>query len=152
MRWSPEQISRTLRLTYPDRAEMQVSHETIYQELYVQTRGLLRRELTRCLRTGRVLRRPRRMPDQRGRRRIPDMVMISKRPAEVADRAVPGHWEGDLIIGADGGSAIGTLVERSTRFVLLLHLSGHSHGATQVRDAMITAMRGLPVALRRSVT
>jgi IS30 family transposase len=153
VRWSPQQISHTLRLTYPDRAEMQVSHETIYQELYVQGRGELRRELTRCLRTGRALRRPRRMPDQRGRRRISDMVMISDRPAEVADRAVPGHWEGDLIIGADGGSAIGTLVERSTRFVLLLHLGGGGrHGAEQVRDAMIAAMRGLPAALRRSVT
>jgi IS30 family transposase len=92
------------------------------------------------------------MPDQRGQRRITDMVMISERPAEVADRAVPGHWEGDLIIGKDSGSAIGTLVERSTRFVLLLHLGGGQHGAEQVRDAMIAAMRGLPTALRASVT
>jgi transposase, IS30 family len=162
VRWSPQQISHTLRLNHPDRAEMQVSHETIYQELYVQGRGELRRELTRCLRTGRALRRPRRMPNQRGQRRITDMVMISDRPAEVADRAVPGHWEGDLIIGADGASAIGTLVERSTRFALLLHLprpdpghesgAGAGHGAVEVRDAMITAMRGLPVALRRSMT
>ncbi|HYN93849.1 MAG TPA: IS30 family transposase [Pilimelia sp.] len=151
-RWSPQQISRTLARTYPDRAEMQVSHETIYQELYVQGRGELRRELTRCLRTGRALRRPRRMPDQRGQRRITDMVMISERPAEVADRAVPGHWEGDLIIGKDGGSAIGTLVERTTRFTMLLHLGRGRHGAEQVRDAMITTMRGLPTAVRRSVT
>jgi IS30 family transposase len=152
VRWSPQQISRTLRRTYPDQAEMQVSHETIYQELYVQGRGELRRELTRCLRTGRALRRPRRMPDQRGHRRITDMVMISDRPAEVADRAVPGHWEGDLIIGMDGGSAIGTLVERATRFTMLLHLGGRRHGAEQVRDAMIATMRGLPTALRRSLT
>ncbi|MGE3288458.1 MAG: IS30 family transposase, partial [Pseudonocardia sp.] len=113
-RWSPEQISRTLKRSYPDRPEMWVSHETIYQELYVQGRGQLRRELTRCLRTGRALRRPRRLPDQRGERRIRDKVMISERPAEAADRAVPGHWEGDLIIGQDSASAIGTLVERST--------------------------------------
>jgi IS30 family transposase len=138
-RWSPEQISRVL------------SHETIYQELYVQGRGELRRELTRCLRTGRALRRPRRMPDQRGRRGIPEEIMISARPAEADDRAVPGHWEGDLIIGKDQASAIGTLVERSTRFVMLLHLPDR-HGAEAVRDAMITAMQGLPAALRRSLT
>lgn len=94
-RWSPQQISRVLRREFADQPEMQVSHETIYQELYVQGRGELRRELTRCLRTGRALRRPRRMPDQRGRRGIPDEIMISQRPAEAADRAVPGHWEGD---------------------------------------------------------
>jgi IS30 family transposase len=150
-RWSPEQIARTLRRDFPDRPEMWVSHETIYQELYVQTRGELRRELTRCLRTGRALRRPRRLPDQRRARRIPDKVMISQRPAEADDRAVPGHWEGDLIIGKDGDSAIGTLVERSTRFVMLLHLPGN-HGAEQVRDAMIATMHTLPAALRRSLT
>jgi IS30 family transposase len=149
--WSPEQISQTLRREHPDRPEMWVSHETIYQELYVQGRGQLRRELTRCLRTGRALRRPRRLPDQRRERRIRDKVMISDRPAEVEDRAVPGHWEGDLIIGKDSGSAIGTLVERSSRFVMLLHLP-HEHGAEQVRDAMITAMHALPEALRRSLT
>jgi transposase, IS30 family len=155
-RWSPEQISRTLRGNYPDRPEMWVSHETIYQELYVQSRGQLRRELTRSLRTGRALRRPRRLPDQRRERRIRDKVMISERPAEAADRAVPGHWEGDLIIGKDSGSAIGTLVERSTRFCLLLHLpptpDGVTHSAAQVRDAMIPAMTILPEALRRSLT
>lgn len=152
-RWSPQQIAAMLRREFPDQPEMQVSHETIYRALYVQGRGELRRELTRCLRTGRALRRPRRMPDQRGRRQIPDMILISQRPAEVADRAVPGHWEGDLIIGKDGGSAIGTLVERTTRFVMLLHLpQPGGHGAVQVRDAMIEAMRGLPATLRRSLT
>jgi transposase, IS30 family len=155
-RWSPQQIGRTLRRSYPDQPEMWVSHETIYQELYVQGRGALRRELTRCLRTGRALRRPQRVSDHRGERRIPNMVMISQRPPEAADRAVPGHWEGDLIIGKDQGSAIGTLVERATRFCLLLHLpptpAGVTHSAIQVRDAMITTMRGLPTALRRSLT
>ena len=150
-RWSPQQISATLRRTYPDQPEMWVSHETIYQELYVQSRGRLRRELTAALRTGRALRRPQRITRHGGERRIPNMVMISDRPAEVADRRVPGHWEGDLIIGADSGSAIGTLVERTTRFVMLLHLPDR-HGAVEVRDAMIPAMAGLPVALRRSLT
>ncbi|MBC3190679.1 IS30 family transposase [Pseudonocardia sp. C8] len=150
-RWSPEQISSTLRRSYPEQPEMWVSHETIYQELYVQGRGELRRELTRCLRTGRALRRPRRLPDQRRERRIPDKIMISERPAEADDRAVPGHWEGDLIIGGDGATAIGTLVERSTRFVLLLHLPGR-HGAEELRDAMIPAICSLPEMLRRSLT
>jgi IS30 family transposase len=150
--WSPEQISHNLRQDYPDRPEMWVSHETIYQELYVQGRGELRRELTRCLRTGRALRRPRRLADQRRRRpQPPAEIMISERPAEVADRAVPGHWEGDLIIGKDGASAIGTLVERTTRFVMLLHLPDQ-HSAEAVRDAMITTMGTLPAALRRSLT
>jgi IS30 family transposase len=151
-KWSPRLIDLTLRKDHPDRPEMQVSHETIYQELYVQGRGHLRRELTGCLRTGRALRRPRRLGDQRGRRQIPPEIMISQRPAEVADRAVPGHWEGDLILGADNRSAIGTLVERTTRFVMLLHLPGHDHSAERVRDAMIAAMAGLPAALRRSMT
>ena len=150
--WSPEQISRTLERDFPDRPEMQVSHETIYQALYVQGRGQLRRELSRCLRTGRAVRRPRRLPDQRKKRTtIPDTLLISHRPAEAEDRVVPGHWEGDLIIGKDSGSAIGTLVERSSRFVMLLHLPGQ-HGAEQVRDAMITTMRTLPEAIRRSLT
>lgn len=152
--WSPEQISGDLRVRFPDRPEMWVSHETIYQALYVQGRGELRRELTTCLRTGRALRRPNRLPDARRARaetRIRDKVMISERPAEVADRAVPGHWEGDLILGARNGSAIGTLVERSTRFVMLLHLPD-GHGAVQVRDAMIASMRVLPALLRRSLT
>jgi IS30 family transposase len=151
--WSPTQIAATLREDFPDRPEMQVSHETIYQELYVQSRGELRRELTRCLRTGRALRRPHRLPDRRRRRTpIPAEIMISARPAEAADRAVPGHWEGDLIIGKDGESAIGTLVERTTRHVLLLKLPRNDRSAEQVRDAMIAAMHELPATLRRSMT
>lgn len=149
-RWSPEQIAATLKQEYPDRPEMWVSHETIYQSLYVQGRGALRRELAACLRTGRALRRPRRRPGER-RGRIPGMVNIAERPAEVADRAVPGHWEGDLIMGAAGKSAIGTLVERTSRFCLLLHLPT---GATadQVCDRMIEAVGSLPAQVRRSVT
>jgi len=149
-RWSPEQVSAALRREFPDEPEMRVSHETIYQSIYVQGRGALRRELAGSLRTGRALRRPRRRGDQRSGR-IPGMVMISERPAEVADRAVPGHWEGDLIAGARNASAIGTLVERTTRFVLLLHLP-HGHDAGSVAAAMTAAMAGLPAALRRSLT
>ena len=149
-KWSPEQISVMLRRQFPDRPEMRVSHETIYQSIYVQGRGALRRELAACLRTGRALRKPRRTGGER-RGKIPGMVMISERPAEVADRAVPGHWEGDLIAGAASKSAIGTLVERSTRFVLLLHLPD-GHGADQVAEAMTQAMSTLPAALRRSLT
>jgi IS30 family transposase len=126
-----------------------VSHEAIYQSIYVQGRGALRRELAVCLRTGRALRRPRRRADER-RGRIKDMVMISERPAEADDRAVPGHWEGDLIMGARNASAIGTLVERTTRFVLLLHLP-HGHDPAAVAEAMTAAMAGLPAALRRSL-
>jgi transposase, IS30 family len=148
-RWSPEQISIMLRQQFPDEPEMRVSHETIYQSLYVQGRGALRRELAACLRTGRALRKPRRREGER-RGRIKDMVMISERPAEAGDRAVPGHWEGDLIIGSRN-SAIGTLVERSTRFVLLLHLP-HGRDAASVAAAMTEAMAGLPAALRRSLT
>jgi IS30 family transposase len=148
---SPEQITHRLKLEFPDRPEMWVSHETIYQSLYVQGRGALRRELAACLRTGRALRKPRRRVDARGQRRIKDMVNISERPAEIEDRAVPGHWEGDLIIGADSASAIGTLVERATRFVLLLHLP-ERHGALEVQQAMITAMSQLPATLRRTLT
>jgi IS30 family transposase len=147
--WSPEQIAATLKLSFPDDAEMWVSHETIYKSIYVQGRGELRRELARCLRTGRAQRRQQSRLERRGR--IPDMVNISDRPAAVADRAVPGHWEGDLIIGKDGKSAVGTLVERTTRFVILLHLPV-DHTATSVREAMTAAMAQLPAALRRSVT
>jgi IS30 family transposase len=146
---SPEQISHRLRLDFPDQPEMQVSHETIYQSLYVQGRGALRRELATCLRTGRALRKPRARGDAR-RERIKDMVNISARPAEATDRAVPGHWEGDLIIGADNASAIGTLVERATRFVMLLHLP-ERHGAIEVQEAMIAALSRLPDTLRRTL-
>jgi IS30 family transposase len=148
--WSPQQIAARLVREFPDDPEMRVSHETIYQSLFVQSRGALRKELTGCLRTGRAIRRPaRKSSDARGK--IPGMVMISERPAEAGDRAVPGHWEGDLIIGKDGRSAIGTLVERATRFVLLLHLP-HGFGAEAVRDAMTGRIAGLPGALRRSLT
>jgi IS30 family transposase len=151
-RWSPEQIARRLVLDFPDDEVMRVSHEAIYQALYVQGRGHLRRDLAACLRTGRALRRPRRRAQARqARPRVPAELLISQRPAEVADRAVPGDWEGDLIIGADSGSAIGTLVERTTRFVLLLHLPG-DHGAVAVREAIAATITTLPAALRRSLT
>jgi transposase, IS30 family len=151
-RWSPEQIAATLRLDYPDRPEMRVSHETIYQALYVQGRGELRRELTQCLRTGRALRKPRRVPgERRGRRCIPDELNITNRPAQVDDRAVPGHWEGDLITGRENKTAIGTLVERHTRFVMLLYLP-EDHRAEAVRDAMLAKIRELPAHLWRTLT
>jgi transposase, IS30 family len=146
---SPEQISRQLRRQFPDDAEMQVSHETIYQSIYVQGRGALRRELAVCLRTGRALRRPRRKSEER-RGRIPNMINISERPAEVEDRAVPGHWEGDLIIGKHGRSAIGTLVERKTRYLILMHLKGQS--AEEVEKAMVAATKRLPETLWKSLT
>jgi IS30 family transposase len=149
LNWSPEQVSAALKAEFPGRPEMRVSAETIYQSIYVQGRGALRKDLAARLRTGRALRRPRRKEDER-RGKIPGMVMISERPAEAADRAVPGHWEGDLIAGRGGKSAVGTLVERSTRFVLLLHLPG-GHGADQVAEAMSREMAGLPGALRRSL-
>jgi IS30 family transposase len=149
--WSPEQIVRRLRRDFPDRPELSVVHETIYQALYVQGRGELRREIAAVLRTGRAIRRPRRTALQRTPRMATDMVMISERPAEVADRAVPGHWEGDLIIGKDNKSAIGTLVERATRYVLLVHLpDGRTPGL--VRDALIDTISTLPTHLRRSLT
>jgi IS30 family transposase len=129
---------------------MRVSHETIYQSIYVQGRGALRRDLATCLRTGRAIRRPKRREDER-RGRIPGMIMISERPAEAAGRAVPGHREGDLIIGAANRSAIGTLVERSTRFCMLLHLPG-GYAAENVRDALPAAITALPACLRRSLT
>jgi IS30 family transposase len=150
-RWSPEQISRVLKDLFPTSPEMQVSHETIYQALYVQGRGELRRELAKCLRTGRAMRKPQRNGQERTPRFIDPMVMISERPAEIEDRAVPGHWEGDLIVGKNNKSAIGTLVERQTRFVMLLHLpNGHdaSHVATQLTAAMAT----LPDVLKGSLT
>jgi IS30 family transposase len=149
-KWSPAQIAVTLKQDFPGQPEMWVSHETIYQSLYVQGRGALRRELAVCLRTGRALRKPRRSATgQRGR--IPGMVMISERPAEASDRAVPGHWEGDLIMGAGNRSAIGTLVERSTRYCLLLHLPA-GHDPATVAAVMIPAIQALPAMLRRSLT
>jgi IS30 family transposase len=150
-RWSPEQISRTLPTAFPDRPEMRVAPETIYQALYVQGRGQLRRELTRALRTGRACRRPHRRPEQRTPRFIDPMVMISERPAEAADRAIPGHFEGDLIMGTGNQSAIGTLVERTTRYVMLLHLP-HGHAAEHVRDALLETVATLPEHLVRSLT
>jgi len=147
--WSPQEIAAKLRTEFADQPEMQVSHETIYKSLYVQGRGELRRELHQCLRTGRAQRRHQGRIETRGH--IPNMVMISERPAEADDRAVPGHWEGDLIIGKDGKSAIGTLVERSTRFVMLLHLP-NGRTAEAVREAMTAKILTLPEALRRSIT
>ncbi len=165
--WSPEQIARRLPLDFPDDLTMRISHEAIYQALYIQGRGALRRELTACLRTGRALRVPLARTRRRGKGFITPEVMISERPPEAADRAVPGHWEGDLIIGL-GSSAIGTLVERTTRFTLLLHpppTPGHGpgarerngpalagHGAAAVRDGITRAVRTLPTELWRSLT
>jgi IS30 family transposase len=149
-RWSPQQISARLVDTFPDEPEMRVSHETIYTSLFVQARGALRKELAAHLRTGRAMRRPQqRVSDQRGR--IPGMVLISERPAEVADRAVPGHWEGDLIVGKNIKSFIGTLVERSTRYVMLLHLPDGS-STEHVTAALTAKIQQLPVELRRSLT
>ena len=166
MAWSPQQIAERLRLDYPGDATMRISHEAIYQALYIQGRGALRRELTACLRTGRALRVPRARTRSRGRSFITPEVLISERPAEAADRAVPGHWEGDLILGLRS-SAIGTLVERTTRFTMLLHLppmEGHGtgvrekngpalagHGAEAVRDAISRTITRLPEYLRRSL-
>jgi IS30 family transposase len=148
--WSPEQISASLAGQFPGRPEMRVSHETIYQSLYVQGRGALRRDLAACLRTGRAVRRPQHRADER-RPQIRGKVMISQRPAEAEDRAVPGHWEGDLILGTGNHSAIGTLVERTTRFTILLHLPG-AHGAEAVAAALPAAVAALPAHLRRSLT
>lgn len=151
LRHSPQQIARRLREDFPDDPEMWVSHEAIYQAIYVQGRGSLRRELHQCLRTGRAVRRSQNVSGER-RGRIRDMVMISDRPAAFSDRAVPGSWEGDLIIGSTvSGSAIGTLVERSTRFVMLLHLPDN-HGALAVQEAIVAKMAELPEHLRRALT
>jgi IS30 family transposase len=147
--WSPDEIAQQLRREFPDDPMMWVSHETIYQSLFVQGRGELRRELHRCLRSGRAKRRPRSRVPQGGS--VPNKVMISERPAEVEDRAVPGHWEGDLIIGANGRSAVGTLVERSTRYVMLLHL-GEGRSAEKVNEAMARAIAELPDELCRTIT
>ena len=147
--WSPEQIARRLKDEFPDDETMHVSHETIYKTIYVQGRGELRKELAACLRTGRAQRRPRGRAQRQGR--IPGMIMISERPAEAEDRAVPGHWEGDLIIGQGNKSAIGTLVERTTRYVMLLHLPD-GYGAQAVRDAMTATIQTLPDHLWKSIT
>jgi len=148
---SPEQIAGRLKIDFPDEPEMWVSAETIYQSLYIQARGGLKRELTAYLRTSRSMRKPRRTPGHR-RTRIPDMVMISERPPEIEDRAVPGHWEGDLIMGSTAsGSAVGTLVERTTGFVMLLHLPD-GYGTLAVQAALVAKMLTLDEQLRRSLT
>lgn len=165
--WSPAQIAHRLPLDFPKDTSMRISHEAIYQALYVQGRGALRRELTACLRTGRALRVPRARTRGRGKSFVTPEILISQRPPTVLDRAVPGHWEGDLILGI-GSSAIGTLVERTTRYTVLLHLPplpGHGlrprahngpalagHGAEAVRDAITHTMTSLPEQLRRSLT
>ena len=165
--WSPEQIANRLLMDFPEDTSMRISHEAIYQALYVQGRGALRRELTACLRTGRALRVPRERVRNRGKSFVTPEILISERPACVEDRAVPGHWEGDLIVGL-ASTAIGTLVERSTRFTMLLHLPPHpghgkqprekhgpalaGHGAEAVRDAITKAMTSLPNQFRRSLT
>lgn len=163
--WSPEQIANRLRVDFPHDETMRISHEAIYQALYVQGRGALRRELVACLRTGRALRVPRARTRGRGKKFVTPEILISERPAEADDRAVPGHWEGDLILGLHS-SAIGTLVERTTRFTVLLHLprmdgdgprvhNGPAlagHGAAAVRDAIASAITTLPQQLRRSLT
>jgi IS30 family transposase len=164
--WSPEQIANRLKVDFPDDESMRISHEAIYHALYVQGRGALRRELVACLRTGRALRVPRARTRGRGKKFVRSEIMISKRPAEAEDRAVPGHWEGDLIVGL-GSSAIGTLVERTTRFTMLLQLprmddygqprikNGPAlagHGAEAVRDAIASSIITLPKQLLRSLT
>jgi IS30 family transposase len=150
-RWSPQQIAGWLKLTYPEDPGMHVSHESIYRTLFVQSRGALRKELTVYLRTGRVIRRAHgvRLPDGRGAR--PGIVNISERPAEAVDRAVPGHWEGDLVFGK-GMSPVATLVERSTRFLMLVGLPAGNHRADAVADALAAAVRHLPEHLARSLT
>jgi IS30 family transposase len=147
--WSPQEIAQRLPLDFPDDPEMRVSHETIYQSLFVQGRGELRRELARCLRSGRAVRKKRGTIERRGR--LPGMINIAQRPAEIEDRAVPGHWEGDLILGEAGRSAVGTLVERTTRLVLLLHLD-NGRSADSVDAAMREVIATLPVELARSIT
>jgi IS30 family transposase len=150
--WSPRLISQVLARDFADDDQMQVSHETIYQCLYVQTRGELRKDLSQQLSLKRSARLPRKSGRAQERRgKFTDALKISDRPAEADDRAVPGHWEGDLIVGTYGKSAIGTLVERSTRFTLLLHLP-ERHTADAVATAMIAAMKDLPEHLRRTLT
>jgi len=150
-RWSPEQISQALRCEFRDEPERHVVHETIYQAIYRPELGGLRRDLPKVLRTGRRRRKPHRRADARRVGSLVDMTMIDQRPAEAEDRAVPGHWEGDLITGAGNRSAIGTLVERSSRFTIVLHLPGGRHTAEAVRDALVRAMGQVPAQLRRSL-
>jgi len=165
--WSPEQIARRLPIEFPDDESMRISHEAIYQALYVQGRGALQRELVTCLRTGRALRVPRARTRQKAWAHVTPEVLISERPAEAEDRAVPGHWEGDLIIGLQR-SAIGTLVERTTRFTMLMHLpreDGYGviprtkngpalagYGAVTMKNALAATITALPEQLRRSLT
>jgi IS30 family transposase len=165
--WSPEQIARRLPVDFPDDESMRISHEAIYQALYVQGRGALKRELVACLRSGRALRIPRPRAARRAWDHVTDDVLISERPPEVEDRAVPGHWEGDLLIGLKR-SAVGTLVERTTRFTMLLHLpreEGYGvmprkkngpalagYGAITMKNALAASMSSLPEQLRRSLT
>ena len=165
--WSPEQISRRLVVDFPDDADMRISHEAIYQALYIEGRGALKRELVACLRTGRALRKPRERARNKPQGHVTADVVLSERPAEAEDRAVPGHWEGDLIIGLDR-SAIGTVVERTSRYTLLVHLprlQGHGivppvkngpplggYGAVAMKDALTTTMTTMPAELLRSLT
>jgi transposase, IS30 family len=150
-RLSPEQIAHRLVKDFPDDESMRVSHETIYQALYFQARGGLKREVNQALRSGRTRRKPHRSPNERRRRFVDPMIMISDRPAEVEDRAVPGHWEGDLIMGEGNKSAIATLVERATRYTMLIHLP-NGHHAEAVRDGLIATISTLPAHLRGSLT
>lgn len=142
-RLSPEQISHRLVKDFPDDKSMRVSHETIYQALYFQARGGLKREVAQALRSGRTRRKPHRAPDQRTHRFVDPMIMISDRPADIEDRAGPGHWEGDLIMGEGNKTAIATLVERATRYTMLVHLPD-GHTAEAVRDGLITTISTLP--------
>ena len=151
--WSPQEIAKRIRMDHPEDPQMRACADTIYQSLFVQARGSLKRELTAHLRTQRQRRQPRarsRVEERRGK--LADTISISQRPAEADDRAVPGHWEGDLIMGRDNGSAIGTLVERSTRFVMLIHLPGRRHTAQVLHDAIVPSINTLPGQLRRSLT
>jgi len=165
--WSPEQISKRLPVDFPNDETMRISHEAIYQALYIESRGALKRELVACLRTGRALRVPRARTRQKAKGHVPEELMISERPAEAEDRAVPGHWEGDLIIGT-GRSAIGTVVDRTTRFTVLVHLPRKDgwrqqprvkngpalggYGAESMRDALTDSFASMPEQLRRSLT